>query len=657
MKIKKIIKTLLLVFISVFAIWFNFNQTNANNEYKYTNLNVIGDIKIDWTIDVTEEFTADFFVSKHWIIRNIPLNYSVDWYPFHIEVSNIDVKWKKFTTSKSNWSIDIKIWDANKTVIWTQEYSISYETYWLIRNFAWKWYSELYRNVVWNEFDTSFDKVKVELILPKVYTWFTSWDFLIAADWVSNRLKDFEWTLDWSQGDKIILTYDKILSAYKWITLSVKFPNDYFEYDYEKQNSLVWNTSKSIKSSNDYFEYDHEKQNNLVWDTSNKLEQDYQKLLSSSKLLIWLDSHISNYKVVLVILLIIVIATNVLIITLIIKIIKYIVKPILKKIKFYYNSHSGQLKWRFAKKFPTIVQYNPPVWLTPAEVWLLLHRWAKKKDLISLIFYYVSKWNLKIEKDDTIKILLEQSMSSITNECGDSSFIIDIISAINHKWNLNMYTYIENINNRWIKIWWLKRNKIEITKKILGCIWFVYFVLFIVSIFTFFSEKWIVIFFYTWLSFWICIILTGIFGVIWSKLMVTEKWAELISQILWFRKFVANCDENKLKTLLKKDPLYVDKILPYAIVFWLEHELLDKMQSVAKECNISSSRYCWDSHITSSISDTISNTISHFDSFTSNYNPSSSSSSGGFDSWSSFSSSDSWWSSWWWWGWWGWRSW
>ena len=148
-------------------------------------------------------------------------------------------KWKKYSTSTDNGIVSIKIWSANKTVIWSQNYPISYSTYGLIRNFSGMWYAELYWNIVWNQFDTNINKVRAELILPKTYTWFTSWDFLIAADGISNRLEDFEGSLDWTSWDKIILTYDKIIPAGNGITISIKFPNNYFEFDHKRQLILL----------------------------------------------------------------------------------------------------------------------------------------------------------------------------------------------------------------------------------------------------------------------------------------------------------------------------------------------------------------------------------------------------------------------------------
>ena len=51
------------------------------------------------------------------------------------------------------------------------------------------------------------------------------------------------------------------------------------------------------------------------------------------------------------------------------------------------------------------------------------------------------------------------------------------------------------------------------------------------------------------------------------------------------------CDENKLKLFLQQDPLYFDKILPYAVAFGLETEFIKKIEPIMQEMNIKSSWY------------------------------------------------------------------
>jgi hypothetical protein len=99
-----------------------------------------------------------------------------------------------------------------------------------------------------------------------------------------------------------------------------------------------------------------------------------------------------------------------------------------------------------------------------------------------------------------------------------------------------------------------------------------------------------------------------------------------------------------LKLFLEEDPLYFDKILPYAVVFWLDTKLIKIITPIMEEMNINPVRCNWNIWDISNINSSISSISSY-------------SSSSWFDSWSS--------SSWWWssfssgwgWGWWGGRSW
>jgi hypothetical protein len=67
-------KKIWLFILSLFTIILVWNYSQANNEYEYTNLDITANILNDGTINIEEDFTANFFVSKHWIIRTIPLN-------------------------------------------------------------------------------------------------------------------------------------------------------------------------------------------------------------------------------------------------------------------------------------------------------------------------------------------------------------------------------------------------------------------------------------------------------------------------------------------------------------------------------------------------------------------------------------------------------
>ena len=585
---------------TIFLAW-NFTQAK---DYEYTNLDITANILIDGTIDVKEDFTADFFVSKHGIIRDIPLNYSVWWKDFHIEVSNIHVQWKNFTKSKSDWERNIKIWDANKTLKWEQNYPISYSTYGLIRNFSWMGYAELYWNLVWYNFDTNINKVKAEIILPKVYTWFTADDFLITTDWKSKTIDWFNWTVDWSQWDKIIITYNKRLPAYQGITLSIKFPNNYFEFNHDRQAKLIKH-STNLKT---------------------------KKIITL--LFLWVIISVSFFSFMISI----------------IKIIKYIIK------KWKLRSKQRKIRKDYEKKYPVIVQYDAPKWLNSAEVWLLLNHYVKTQDLLTLIYKRASEKYIQI--DNTGNAIIPdfsfKKLKELPNKCPEYEKDLfddifsdnDIFSKTTFVESNSLYYKLKSaavdLKNFWFDMWWFSK---DIHTEVHSKIWCKNILIFIMGLPMLAIPVFTII----------LMILVGLsIGIAEKDLQETEKWAKLISHILWYKEFIKACDENKLRLFLKQDPTFFDKTLPYAIVFGLESELINKITPIMQEMNIKSSRYSWNIGEISSLTSSISSAWSYHSISSSD---SSYSSDSWFDSWSSFSW---WWSSfssgWGWWGW-GWRSW
>ncbi len=139
-----------------------------------------------------------------------------------------------------------------------------------------------------------------------------------------------------------------------------------------------------------------------------------------------------------------------------------------------------------------------------------------------------------------------------------------------------------------------------------------------------------------------------------EKELWTKKWIELRQHCLWFKEFLYKVDKKKIEELTKQDPLFVEKSLPYAVVFWIETEFIKK---------ITPEMLGWyDGNMNNLLS-----SMKYINSFTSipKYHSYSSYSSSGSSyhysssSWHSGGSSfSSWWFSGWWGGWWwGWRWW
>lgn len=500
------------------------------NDYEYKSLDITANVRIDGSIDVKETFTTNFFERKHWIIRSIPLNYSVWDKHFHIDVSNVSVNWSKFTTSKDNENIEIKIWDANKTVIWEQIYPIFYSVYWLIRNFSWMWYHELYWNLVWYDVDTNIDSVKAELYLPKSYTGFTSDDFLITTDWIAQTVKDFWWSVNWNRWDKITIVYDKKIVAWEWITLAIKFPNDYFEFDHDRQAGLIWSINKFgsvTKGTKDLFF--------VLW------------FLAFLFWLLYVSQNFLNRKI--------------------------------KPTKMWND---------FKSKYPVIVQYGPPKWMNSAEAGLLFNCRADPIDMTSLFYQrainkFISISCEKVSPDSNeLKSVTFQKIKDIPEsypyyerELFNGIFKWDKKSrCIDKNTDLCRILLIEWLEDFWLhKHWLYKSSKLSFWKVLLTIL------LIILLVFWFYYFKWLGILF---LVFFVPLF----FGLIFKyddKIRLTEEWKNLAAHIIGYAKFIKECDEKMLKSFLKQDPLYIDKTLPYAVAFGLETEFLDKVTPLMKD--------------------------------------------------------------------------
>lgn len=589
MKTKKIIKSMLIIAFTTVSL---LNFTNAK-DYEYTNLDINADVLIDWTINVLETYTANFFVKKHGIFRTIPLNYSVQGNKFHIDISDIKVNGKKYTTSRNKWEWTIKIWDPDKYEYWKVVYPISYSTYWLIRNFSWMWYSELYWNVVWDKFDTNIWNVTVSINLPKTYTWFKASDFLITADGITKSVKDFKWTVDRSQWNKIVITYNKWLSAYQWITLSVKFPNNYFVFDDKKQSGLIGDSKNwiiwTIKS---FFADMSEEDFALV----------FVALCFAPFILIWC----------------------------------------LKKI----NKNSSKLKWEFADKYKIIIQYTPPKWLNSAEVWLLYHRKALIKDMLSLIYKWAAQWLITISAEYDFKLFSKSTYVMINKKSEipentpnyEKSFFKAIVrndeNKIDKNTSISCEHHLASLERYGKNMWWFYNKKDNNTILI---IYLLLIFIWIPLLGKIHPIACMIMFF-----------LLTIFGAIFfnKKLEETNQWAMLISHILWYKQFLKACDERQLKTFLAQDPLYFDKTLPYAVALWMETEFLEKIEPIMQEMQIKPLLNNLDYGAIYTINNTISSVAMK------TY-----SSDSWFSSWSSFWWGGWWFSGgWWWWGgwWWSW---
>ena len=230
-----------LILFIVFGGAFLVSQTFSDF---FKNYQVNAEILEDGTMEVEEKIDADFSDEpdgKHGIIRKIPKNYTVQGEKFRIFVDEIEVKKDNYINSNDTSEISVQIGDADVLLYGPKKYDITYQTYGLIRNFSGMGYTELYRNVIPPERDTSIQKSSFTFTLPKSYPNLSKEDFLIAVgDQVYENIEDFPGTIT-RKRKEIRVTYNEPLQAYQGITISVRFPVDYFTLDHERQATLLVN--------------------------------------------------------------------------------------------------------------------------------------------------------------------------------------------------------------------------------------------------------------------------------------------------------------------------------------------------------------------------------------------------------------------------------
>lgn len=283
----------------------------------------------------------------------------------------------------------------------------------------------------------------------------------------------------------------------------------------------------------------------------------------------------------------------------IIKPLQLISNRISRKIHLYNLERWWMLKWKQKRKYPIIVQYNPPKWINSAEAWFLLHRYVSSTDMFSLLYKWQAEWLIsilveKIKNWEKIKI---NKLKDIWHDSPsyENLFFGKLFFESDER-KLTRFSDISSLCDRevledyWISKWWFHLKKTWNTmkemlihnKKIRRILLFVLSMIISLILYNLLSFKcWIFFLRYWWIE--------DVFPILWFVVFVvcfwilvkfpqkferTDEGDKLASQILWFRMFIKQCDENKLKELMKSDPMYFSEIVSYAVVFWLETNLL-----------------------------------------------------------------------------------
>jgi len=607
------IKKIFWFFIFVFSLFF----TNCFADlwwFEIDDYYVVLDLHNDGSMTVNEKIEVNFLEERHWIYRDIQTQYFVGETWFQIFVSNAMVK--NFDYKNTDWYEDfsIRIWSADKFVKGKQTYEISYDVYGGVKKFS--GYQELYWNLIWDERKTRIKHFNFEVNFNKEFSGIQVDDFFMYhwLYWLTDT-----WDMNSSYNSKGV--YGEVfvpLEAEEAFTIWVKFPKDFFDLDDAKQESL------------------------LLYQTNN---YDYQYNYIPT----WggYSSPIINLP-------------NLIILWIILFV-------------FFFNFF-----WLYKRNYTkdvrdkkTIIPYYLiPKWISASEAGILVDDKLDARDITALIYTWAANWYITIEekkwqwKFSKKEYILNRTDKKVREMKSYEEYLFNKMFKKRKSFNLkNSSTFTSYVKHTINKLesyilsqqyYKIKSIKNKPNKTPVNIMIFVFFGFLANVTLVFWIAEWIFDYYQIQLNDALILLdmLLGFIMFVWLFFMpkqefLTEKWVKLRYELLGFKLFLEKVEVKMLKTFLKEDPLYFDKILPYAVVFGLQTQFIAKITPLLKEAP---EWYNWDfNHFQTTLNSTVLalNKASHYTP-PRTYSTSYSSSSGFSSSSSSFSSSSGWFSGWWW---------
>lgn len=220
------------LFLSL-AIFFQCSKAQEVFTIKHYGINV--KVNKDASLDITETLNIHFTEPRHGIIRKIPYKYPQEKIPAGTEraerqmtadgytrifIENISVPGYQTSISKSGDYENIKIGSKDKMVDGDQQYIITYRVLNAINFF--KNHSELYYNLIGDQWATTIDSVDFAIELPQALSE-KPYYFIVTGEYGSKENKTVS---EWAE-NKIFSGHTSALKPYQGITVGISFPEGY----------------------------------------------------------------------------------------------------------------------------------------------------------------------------------------------------------------------------------------------------------------------------------------------------------------------------------------------------------------------------------------------------------------------------------------------
>lgn len=277
--------------------------------------------------------------------------------------------------------------------------------------------------------------------------------------------------------------------------------------------------------------------------------------------------------------------------------ISFNIQQFIKKIK-----KALKLKRRKIWKYPIIIQFTAPKWISASEMaylynikhfrWnisCLFYKWAAEKR-ISMDF---QEWTWLSSNTVKIKIINNSLKDMPSDEKLEWSLIFEDnkeivlpnVKLLGKISTINVETARSCLEKKLIEKW----LTITLTPKFIEWIFLALWILSILALIFYAYAScfldmfqnhsgWIPVFMIAFsLNIMLIATMRPTKKIKLVRYKLSEKWKKILAEIYWYKYFLEACDEKKIKTFLKEDPEYLDKIMPYAIAIWVETEIIKKV--------------------------------------------------------------------------------
>ncbi len=261
-------------------------------------------------------------------------------------------------------------------------------------------------------------------------------------------------------------------------------------------------------------------------------------------------------------------------------------------------SIGGYIKIRLrANKVTPVTSYYPPNGLDPAMAGVLIDNTTHFRDLTCLLPYWATKGIIRMEEiakgdrslSGDLKLIKLNDLppDSAGYEVNFFNKIFAGKEEVLTSTLRGIYGQSIQLLNQQSKQYYARKNtKWKILVAVLSCIWAFFCIIFLPFVARSYvdieSSQFIAFITINFIFFFL--IFPFLFAFISNKLRTkNQEGKAFMAELLGFKQFIKMAEADRIKTLLKDDPNYFEKTMPYAVAFNLLKEWTAKFESLLSQ--------------------------------------------------------------------------